>query len=199
MECLIFVASLAVHFLLLETMSDTPHTTPQKSDSVRKRWQARAGSEARKLGNAEVGWNLAAGSIASRSLGSVRRSTGRLKVTSTPIDASDDMSSLTDDQSPKSSKPPPHTRVMLELAPLKRLLEDHLIMCPKCGVGKLVTFPTICVASSCRLNCNNTVSCLCGDVAAPALTLLNIPAAEDAAVAMFRDTDHALNVLHMRP
>lgn len=55
-ENLIFVVRIALQ--CHSVMSDTP----QKSNSsARKRWQPKAGSEARKLGNTEGDWNLANG------------------------------------------------------------------------------------------------------------------------------------------
>lgn len=54
----------------------------------------------------------------------------------------------------------------------------------------------MCVASSCCFNCSNQVSCSCGDAAAPGLTSLKVPAAEDDTIAQtIQNPDCALNVL----
>lgn len=72
------------------------------------------------------------------------------------------VSSLTDDGGSSSSprKKPPHSCIMLEVLPLTRMPEKHLLVkCPECEADMTVSFPTLCLATSTRLECSNKGNC----------------------------------------
>ena len=188
--------------------------TPQKSNSSgskgANRWKPTSTIEARRLGYTEDDWNLAGGAA------NLPRTRGRrLIVTHPPVpqqeavcspcgnndDTNTDVSSLTDDNStttPSSSqrKRPPHSRVIIEVREVTKMLESHL-KCPHCNGHLALTFPTVCLASSCRLECKNKIECTYTVNAKPALAK-TIPLADDAgSVLITRDTDFATNVLYV--
>ena len=181
-------------------------STPQKSNSSSSRkWKPSATTEARKLSNNEGDWNLAGGVIDQGRRARTRRVLMRELPSPTRTDgcdADDDnstVSSLTDDSiTSKSSRRPPHSRVIIEVNPVAAMLEKHLV-CPKCkeGGSLAVSFPTTCVASSCRLECQNKMKCTYAVVQKPALAK-SIPLADDAGSALIvRNTDYATNVLYV--
>ena len=185
--------------------------TPQKSNSSKKKrskWKPQAGAEARRLGNTEGDWNLA-GSIGSRRSNRTSSPAGPRDLFGEEVKLDDDAgssaaSSLTASTSTNKRKKkklkywkPPSTRVILEVNPVKQLLEKYLeSACPVCGSALLVTFPyTSCVASGCRITCANEVGCTYVDLVGPATS--NIPLADDASEKIKRNSDSALNVLYV--
>ena len=192
-------------------------STPQKSNASnkRKKWQPDATAEARRLGSTEDDWNLPGGASVTR--GGQRRSARVLIPTPRQIfagagededsvrgeESSSTVSSLTGDGDSTSSSPkkkrfwkPPATRVIIEVNPVKNLLEKYFSnSCPKCGAALEVTFPSICVASGCCLSCTNEVGCTFVDLVGPVKS--NVPSADDASQNIKRNTDSALNVLYV--
>ena len=197
--------------------------TPQKSNSSSRKkrggkWRPGTSTEARKLGNNERDWNLAgAPANLARTRGASSRSvvvpeqsaaaTPRLLfgdedhvATRTDGDDSTALSSLTGDASTSTSSKkcskPPHTRVIIEVNPVTAMLQKYLVSCPKCNGSLLVTFPTTCLASGCRLVCTNEMDCTFVVVAAPATSA--VPLADDAGSELItRNTDYALNILYV--
>lgn len=199
--------------------------TPQKSNSSgakRKKWYPQADAEARRLGNAEVDWNLGGGEAQEeetrpRTRGQQCRR-GVAPVIPRPRElfgedlmdslshqhdggASSAASSLTGSTSSKKSKrkywKPPATRVIIEVKPVSEFLSKYLqTACPICGSELRISFPTLCVASSCRLTCVNQVGCTFADLIKPARS--NIPLLQDdGSENVKRNTDAALNVLYV--
>ena len=68
----------------------------------------------------------------------------------------------------------------MEVAGLKEILEDH-IRCPDCGSGVNVSFPTVCIASGCKLVCSNGM-CQFVPVKRPAAA--GVPLKEDSGSAL---------------
>ena len=187
-------------------------STPQKSNkkSVKqKRWKPSATSEVKKLASAESDWNLGGGSIASlpRTRGKKPAAAAMPKLPPMPLNSclpcsdEDDnntgISSLTDNESTgtatsKGQHPP--ARVIIEANPVVEMLRKYLQKCPKCNARLTVTFPTTCIASSCKLVCTNEVGCDWAKVAAPSLA--NAPLGDDAGSALIkRNTDYEANIL----
>lgn len=181
-------------------------TTPLKSNSSSsKKWRPSASTEARRLGNNEGDWNLATGAASTTNLSRTRGRRSRLSLPqSLPQprqlcnvdDDSTALSSLTDDASASSKhRRPPHTRVIIEVNPVTSMLEKYL-RCPKCQAALAVTFPTTCLASGCRLKCQNEMDCDFVVVEAPIGS--EVPLSDDAGSALItRNTDYALNVLYV--
>ena len=187
-------------------------TTPQKSNSSSsKKWKPTATTEAKKLGSTEADWNLA-GSISSSSRRQGRSTRRRLLQSPPPPsqlvcspcnshtdgDASTTVSSLTDgSSSSKRRTRPRHSRVIVEVNPMVAMLQKYLLKCPACKNELILSFPTTCLATSCRLECVNKGACTFAEICKPALAD-NIPLAEDAGSALIeRNTDYAVNVLYV--
>ena len=153
----------------------------------RKKWRATATAEAKKLSNKEE-WNLPTGEAVARTRGGRSvHSNNSLPQRDLlfAVDATDGnsttVSSITDTSSSprkKKSKPPP-TRVIIEVNKAVALLEKHLAnSCPRCSSGLALTFPTTCLASSCRLTCKNVGGCTYADLVEPYGS--SLPLADDA-------------------
>lgn len=196
-------------------------STPQKSNASkqrRKKWQPDATVEARRLGSTEDDWNLPGGERSrTRGRQAARRSAvlsptprqifgvaGEEDEDSVSGESSSTVSSSTGDGDSTSSSPkkkkhfwkPPATRVIIEVNPVKNLLEKYFSKsCPKCAAALELTFPSMCVASGCRLSCTNEVGCTFVDLVGPVKS--NVPLAEDASQNIKRNTDSALNVLYV--
>ena len=185
-------------------------STPQKSNSSNKgKWRPAAANEARRLGNTEGDWNLPGGGQLPRTRGassSVCIPRPRDLFGDSVIDGdgsvgdcqSSAASSLTDSTSTKRKYwKPPATRVIVEVIPVKTLLDKYLTTaCPRCESNLQVTFPTTCVASGCRLECGNKGGCTFADLVSPAGSA--IPLAGDAGSEKIkRNTDSALNILYI--
>lgn len=179
--------------------------TPQQSNKRRKWTAPSIASEARRLGTDEVDWNLAGVASMPRTRTRGNQKKEELVLGSvicapctTPASVDDNstaVSGLTDSSvSPKSpSKKPPYSRVIVEVDPMVNMLEQHLRKCPKCKKGKLVlSFPTVCIASSVRIDCSDKANCTYAIVSAAARAEHVV--ADDSA-SRHRNTDHALNTL----
>lgn len=144
----------------------------------KKKWSASTSKEKRKLGVAEEGWNLAgSGASTARTRGGSKKTVasneedqskdegGALPVEDVAVAAlvptaeDDEVSTLTTSTSRSRSYSPHHlrkpaaSRVILDTAPLKSMLENHLSPCPHCRSRLVVTFPTTCIASGCQIRC----------------------------------------------
>ena len=183
--------------------------TPQKSNSSRRRkWRAGAETEARRLGNTELDWNLAGGSLSrTRGGSSAASSSNVFHPSCEPCDlfgspsVDSAVSSLTDTSTSPAKKKkyckPPETRVIIEVNPVSALLAKHMkTSCPNCASGLKVKFTTTCLASSCRLECVNEGGCTYVDLVEPEGS--NVPLDEDAGSELItRNTDYALNILYV--
>ena len=96
--------------------------------------------------------------------------------------------------SSKSNKKPPPMRVIVEVNPITRMLEEHL-KCPHCNSGLAISFPTTCIASNCRLECKNKSECtyVVLEKAAPAES---VPMGDDTD-SRKRNTNFAANALYV--
>ena len=184
-------------------------STPQTSNSKRRKWQATAEAEARKLSATEIDWNLAGVSSLqrTRTRTRARRRNLEIELESPPSpnerddsqsvengDNRTDVSSLTTDVSSRASPPkkkPPNSRVIVEVSALQSMLEKHL-RCPECDSSMIASFPTLCLASSIRFECTNKGSCthVCLEKPSRAENILR-----DADSTRTRGGDCALNVL----
>ena len=161
--------------------------TPQKSNSSgkKKKWKPAASVEARRLGNAEDDWSLPG----SEALPSKRSRFARPRrillgedlpptAACLPCNKSDTdsaVSSLTDGSSSTSSRSrrPPHVRVIIETDPVASMLQEFLKDCPSCGKPLEITFPTTCLASSCRLQCSNIGLCTWATLSKPSPVIIS--------------------------
>ena len=102
-----------------------------------------------------------------------------------------------DDGGPPASKkkaigPPPVCRVLVETEMLCNMMESH-IFCPQCNAAVVVSFPTVCIASGCRIDCSNA---MCGYVHLrnPKGANVALPATAGSPF-IVRSTDYATNIL----
>ena len=95
----------------------------------------------------------------------------------------------------KAASKPESTRVILDVSVLKRVLEDYIRCCPKCESPMTVSFPSVCIASSIRIECSNKL-CTFVDVRKPS-SMASVPLPDDASALKKRNTDYAMNVLYL--
>ena len=191
-------------------MSETPQKSNASSSSKKKSktWQVSATTQLRKLGNREA-WNLPGGISLPLSRRTRKKETTKpgservlsfedTSLCSAATGNSSAVSSLTDTTSSPRRKywKPPASRVIIEVNPIVELLEKYLQPCPTCGSGLALSFPTACIATSCRLTCKNTIECTYADLSKP--SRCDVPLLEDAGSEKIeRNTDHAVNVLYV--
>jgi len=83
-------------------------------------------------------------------------------------------------------------RIILEKDKIKGIMERN-IACPLCKSSVTVFFPTVCLASACRIECNNKM-CSYVDIERPAGA--DVPLPEDSGSALIeRNADYAVNIL----
>ena len=170
-------------------MSKTSNSKPAHQ------WLPSVCSEQRRLAVAQSGWNLA---------GSRKVTTGTRRKKPPPLDVAltnetDELSAMTApsaSSSPKESKKPPHCRVILDVEPMRSMLETHLAPCPQCGARLALSFPTSCLATGCHLSCPNfgPKKDDCKFMAKESAESANLPLPEDS-TEHARNTDHAVNIL----
>jgi len=180
--------------------------------SPSKRWTASSVNEERKLSVAESGWNLAG--IGGQQSSRTRGNRVSLERPPTPEDvivpaaaaaaaarnpAADThncdgstISSLTETVATLPFVKTQYRRVIVEVNPLRALVNRHLQGCPECGALLEVTFPTEGIASGTRISCTNEVGG-CTYVAAAAPAHASVPMA-DGRIKTGRNTDFALNI-----
>ena len=156
----------------------------------------------RKLAVAESGWMLAGSSeTLSRTRGKRKkdnesppvRAIARSPQVSGDCDTTVSGLSIS---SSSSGKKPPSSRVIVDVDPMIMMLETHLSPCPKCGARLKMSFPTVCVASGCRLTCPNF-----GLLESDCSFIVNAdPISADITRQpgdnkIGRNTDHAINIL----
>ena len=188
----------------------------------KKRWQVSASKEQRKLGVAEDGWNLAGDNTSiSRTRGSTAAAK-RKQAPATEIvvptetvlatagssaslrlpTTTDDVSTLTNTWSTSTSRSrsfsphhlrkPAASRVILDINPLKTMLEMHLSPCPHCRARLIVSFPTVCIASGCQIKCREA-HCNFVATCSPEITEFETGGSRKIG----RNTDYAANILYV--
>ena len=93
--------------------------------------------------------------------------------------------------SPHHLRKPKASRVMLDALPLKTMLEMHLAPCLHCRSRLEVSFPTLCVASGCKIQCPEP-SCYVAK-SEPESTEFVVPARSSEKID--RNTHYATNIL----
>ena len=177
--------------------------------SSKKSWKPQTHTEERKLGSSSPGWGLAGSELtASRTRGrqllptaeEISPSPFASRPRSSPptrelvLETNDSTLSVltTATSSSATSTKPPNTRVILEVAKMKRLMERNIV-CEKCQSAVDVSFPTTTIASGCRIQCTNQL-CSFVDVEKPAIA--SVPLPDDAGSALIRRiVDYEVNVL----
>ena len=174
-------------------------------------WQPSLASEKKKL-SGESGWALAG--TTSHSFGRGRRllnsrghdsDGGFSSSTTTPSpsiisNSSEDSESVPPSSSgaaqpllsslPELTKPPAHSRAIVEVNPLKELMEKYM-SCPLCNGAMKVTFDTCCIATGINLDCED---CTFHETQHPSSASLPLP--DDAGSPLIeRSTDYAINIL----
>ena len=92
----------------------------------------------------------------------------------------------------KQASPPAARRIIIETKLMSNMMEDH-IFCPTCKAAVVVSFPTVCVASGCRIDCSNP---MCGYVRLENPEGANVPLAPEAGSPFIvRTTDYSSNIL----
>ena len=84
-------------------------------------------------------------------------------------------------------------RILVESKPLKLMMERH-IFCPKCRGAVVVSFPTVCIASGCRIACTNNM-CDFVDMDRPAAA--ELPYLPEGSALIERTTDYAVNIQYV--
>ena len=168
-----------------------------KSDS--RQWIPSIGIEQKRLAVAQAGWKLAGGTdISGRTRGNNKKTPPLAVAAASPAD---DVSALTipSSASPRGRKKPPSSRVIVDVDAFIATLETHLSPCPQCGARLEVTFPTVCLASSCRLTCPNygpEDDAECKFIVTTVPESAGLPLLDDAgSQKIVRNTDHAVNIL----
>jgi len=88
-----------------------------------------------------------------------------------------------------------HRRVIVEVNPLRALVDRHLQGCPECGSKLEVTLPTEGIASGTQIACTNQVGgCVYVAAAPPAQSDFDIG---DARIKAGRNSDYALNICYV--
>ena len=180
----------------------------------RKKWQADATAEINRLSSQENDWNLAgSGILPSRTRGkrnelSPLLLTTRGRVICGGAEDCSDLTTLEEEEeevfcqpvpagvAAAGNKKPYATRVMVEVQPLKDLLDTNLRPCPQCGSKLEFELKTVCLATSLRFSCSNTKGCCFtayGKNPAPA----EVPLAINQSALRTRTTDYAINILYV--
>ena len=112
---------------------------------------------------------------------------------------SSNMSTLTasngvDTPKRKANSIPDHSRVLMDVDLLKDTLEEHML-CPLCKTKVDVSFPTVCLASSIRIQCENPI-CTFVEVNKPTSSAAP-QLGENASPNIERNTDYAVNILYV--
>ena len=176
-----------------------------------QRWQPSPGTERRKLCSSP-GWALCSSASSSSTI-STRRSTAAAakngvnrvdlfggplssmtpaKRSADEVDCNEEELEENDNSSNSTtatSKSRPSTRIIMERNSLQRMMERH-ILCPKYSDAVFVSFPTVCIASGCKLVCSNK---MCGftELETPSLADAPLP---DGSRTRTRTTDYAANI-----
>ena len=178
--------------------------------SIFRAWNATCGKEEKKLASS-AGWNLASGSslssanspALSRTRGTANKKRGvnldlssleppqKKRSTSSGDAEVTTTSSSSADSTGKKTKPAA-SRVIMESQMLRSMMERHLY-CPKCRDPVVVSFPTICIASGCKIECSNE---MCDFIDMERPETADLPHVEGSAL-IERSTDYATNVLYV--
>ena len=107
--------------------------------------------------------------------------------------ASTTPSTITTSSSKRRVKPP-DSRVILEVNPLKGIMERHIV-CPKCASAVKVSFPSKCIATSIRIDC---IDDMCDYVEVEKPVSASPALADDAGSASIsRNSNFAINILYV--
>ena len=179
------------------------NTSPTMTSVATKRWAASSASEGKKLSMSDAGWNLAGiGDLPSSRTRGNRVSLERpptpddIVVPATAAAASADAESTISSLTETVATPPfiktQYRRVIVEVNPMRALVNRHLQSCPNCGSTLEVTFPTDGIASGTRIACTNEVGG-CTYVAAAPPAQARVPM-DMGRINASRNTDYALNI-----
>ena len=91
-----------------------------------------------------------------------------------------------------SSSKPCAARVLLEAGMMQDLMEEH-IKCPMCQARVVVCFPTVCIASGCRIDCSDRM-CAFVRMARPQASILPFIGNNVGSPFIVRNTDYAANI-----
>jgi len=177
--------------------------------SESSRWAASSVNEDKKLSASDAGWHLAGSGDQplSRTRGkrvSLERpptpedicigTTLTAATTTTPAENCDGstISSLTDTAATVPFIKTSYRRVIVEVNPLRAIVNRHLQSCPECGSRLEMTFPTEGIASGTRISCTNEVGG-CTYVAAAPPAQADVPMG-DGRIRTGRNSDYALNI-----
>jgi len=86
---------------------------------------------------------------------------------------------------------PSASRIILEKNKIRSMMERH-ILCPLCKSSVTVSFPTVCIASACRIECNNKM-CSYVDIERPSGADVPLPEGSGSPL-IERNTDYAINI-----
>ena len=179
------------------------------------RWKASKDAESRKLASSD-GWTfdgnssmssspfLTAGSSSRGKRVNIEFVDGSLLPASSPIkrtrltDEEVVLSTVGDSSSISSSRStrpkPPATRVLLEKKMIGDMMERHM-KCPKCSEPVAICFPTVCIASGCRIDCSNT---MCDFVEMERPHTATLPVTDDmGSPFIVRNTDYQVNIAYV--
>ena len=93
-----------------------------------------------------------------------------------------------------SSFKPPSSRILLERDPMTKLMESH-IFCPLCSNPVVVSFPSIGIASCCRIQCSSDL-CNYIQIDRPRTCDVDLPEGSGSPL-IERTTDYPANVLYI--
>ena len=121
--------------------------------------------------------------------------------TATTISYSSNMSTLTAsaEETPKkdggAAEKVPNTRVILDVAHAKGTMEDYMVPCPLCHSKLTVSFPSLCLATSIRIQCSNDVCTFVDVQKSPSRA--NVELSENESPNKERNIDFAVNVVYI--
>ena len=181
------------------------------SSTCSTRWRPSLEKERKRLGSA-TGWShdgdhssISSGSMLSRTRGKRVRVDFSPKVPRMLLETMDKVSdtppSIDNNSTPANLQAVPEDtsvqtpklrsdRIMLEHKPLRQMMERH-IFCPKCRSAVVVSFPTVCIASGCKIACTNDM-CDFVDMDRPASA--ELPYLPEGSALIERTTDYAANI-----
>ena len=174
-----------------------------------KRWHPTPGSALKKLasspGYCDSNSLRDDGSTATKStISSPFLSTGtrakRVKIEFSPsvVDVAGGGDSTVSPKSSASSRTveskPETTRIILERDPMTKLMESH-IFCPLCANAVVVSFPSIGIASGCRIQCSKQL-CTYVHIERPKTCDVDLPEGSGSPL-IERTTDYPANVLYI--
>ena len=156
-----------------------------------RRGQRKAAMKAVQEDEQEISLSLSPEQQPPRELFPLNTNTPISSITTTCTSTVSDSTSTT---TKKKSTKPPNSRVLMEVDMLKNMMERHMF-CPSCSSAVVISFPTVCIASGCRIQCSNEL-CNFVKVEKPVTANFPLPAGHGSAL-IERSTDYAANILYV--